>query len=92
MLPIWTEGDRNNSIRVSSQRRSSPHTCDTGMFHQFIRISQQLLTDFDVSSTTGSTSRTASTPAPTEGKERKPIETIPLHQKKKKKEELTTWH
>jgi hypothetical protein len=84
MLPIWTEGDRTNNTCVSSQRRNSLHTFDTGIWHQFIRISQHFLLT-STSSTTGSTSRKASTPTSIEGKERKPMETIPFPPEEKKK-------
>jgi hypothetical protein len=80
MLPIWTEGDRKNTILVPSQRRNNLHTFDTGICHQFISISQHLLIDFRFFHNREAqlASRTASTPTPTEGKERKPMETIPV--------------
>jgi hypothetical protein len=77
MLPVRTEGDRMNNTRVSSQRRNSLHTFDAGICHQFTRISQHLLIDFHIFHNRLS-SRTASTPALTKGKERKPTETIPF--------------
>jgi hypothetical protein len=90
MLPVGTESDRTNPIHVSSQRRNSLHTFDTGICHQSVRISQHLFILTFASSTTSSASRTASIPTLTIGKEAKQIETIPFPPKEKKKEELTT--
>jgi hypothetical protein len=78
-LPVGTEGNRSNPIRV---RR---HTFETGSCHHFIRISQHLFGDFHFfHNRLNNSSLTDSTPTPTEGKERKPIETIPVPPEEKK--------
>jgi hypothetical protein len=70
---------------VSSQRRNSLHTFDTGICDQFIRISQHLLINFHIFCNRLNLA-TVSSPLHTNTfcKERKPTETIPFPPEEKK--------